>query len=622
MNDSFSEIIQRRVLLADGAMGTELYSRGFFVNRCYDELNLTNSDTVLEIHEQYANAGADILTTNTYGGNQIQLASFGLEEKTEDINRKGVELAKSIAKEKLYVAGSIGPIPGFPDLEEDDDAIRASFREQAGYLIEAGVDLLLLETFRSLEQLNLAYAGSTEAVELYCIGKNKIPIIPSVSLELFSGEHPISHARAVKTIRSWGSTFLGLNCGGGPPEMLDEMPIVIGEMEKDMILSIMPNAGLPKIIEGRTLYMASPEYMAEYTRRFVQKGAKIVGGCCGTTPEMIKEMCSFLRSVQPGRSIKIQSASLEEEAETIEPVPLKERSGFGKILGEKFAVSVELNLPKGVNTEKTVTGAKFLYENGIDAVNIADGPRASGRMSPTALALLVKREVPIEAIIHVCARDRNLLALQMDLISANALDLHNMMLITGDPPKMGMYPDATAVFDLDAIGLVRCADLLNRGLDFAHRPLKGQTSFVIGVGCNPGAPDLDLEVQRYEEKIKAGAEYVFSQPIYDSELLQTFLKRITSIKPIPFFVGILPLASHKNAEFLHNEVPGMQVPDEIRERMRLAPTKEAQQEEGIKIAAEALKEAASHPLVKGAYIFPPFGRYSSILDVLEMAGIR
>jgi len=615
MDRSFIEAVQERVLLADGAMGTEIYSRGFFVNRCYDELNLANPDTVREIHEQYAEAGAEILTTNTFGANPLHLAAYGLQERTEEINRRGVQLAKEVAGDSIYVAGSIGPLPESVVRGETPERMLDSFREQAEILIESGADLLLLETFPSLEQLETAYQG---VLRLH----PRIAVIPSLSVRALLEPNAVSAAQLVRTVRGWGAVFLGLNCGGGPSEMLDVLPLVAGEANRELKISVMPNAGLPKNVEGRTLYLASPEYMAEYTRRFVQKGAAIVGGCCGTTPRMIKEMGSFLRSVQPGRSVSVQVLSEIEKEESLTPVPFEERSAFAKILGKKFAVSVELDPPKGVDASKSLQGAKFLYEHGIDAVNIADGPRATGRMSPTALALLVKRETPIETIIHVCCRDRNLLALQMDLISANTLGLRNVMLITGDPPKMGIYPDATAVFDLDAIGLVTCANLLNHGLDFARRPLKGQTAFVLGVGCNPGATDLDREVKRYGEKVNAGAEYVFSQPIYDPELLNTFLQRIRHVKPIPFFVGILPLASYKNAEFLHNEVPGMQIPGEIRERMRLAPTKESQQKEGIQIAAEALKEACRNPQVKGAYIFPPFGRYESILDVLEKSGVR
>ncbi len=614
MKQSFVDAVQERVVLADGPMGTEIYARGFFVNRCYDELNLTNPDTIREIHESYAAVGSEIITTNTFGANRLSLNSYGLGDSTEEINQRGVQLAKEVAGDNRYVAGSIDPVLNVFNSDEDRETIRSSFQEQATLLIDGGVDVLILETFTSLEQLELAYSAVLDL-------NPPVPIIPSVSLQIFSETDPAFPAHLVRKIGEWNAGFLGMNCGGGPPAMLEVLPIIAGEAGDDIKISVMPNAGLPKNVDGRMLYLASPEYMAEYTRRFVRIGAKIVGGCCGTTPEMIKEMASFLRSVQPGRLVTSAQIDVDEEDQALEPIPMAERSPFGKILGTKFTISVELDPPRGIDISKSIQGAKFLYEHGIDAVNIADGPRATGRMSPIALASLVRQEVPIETIIHVCARDRNLLALQMDLISANAMELKNLMLITGDPPKMGMFPDATAVFDLDAIGLVASADLLNRGLDFAHRPLKGQTSFVIGVGCNPGATDLDREVSRYEEKVKAGAEFVFSQPVYDVELLETFLNRVAHVPPIPFFIGVLPLASLKNAEFLHNEVPGMQIPDPIRERMRLAPTKEAQQNEGIQIAADVLKEANRRPEIQGAYIFPPFGKYERILEVVEKAGI-
>ncbi|MBD3265794.1 bifunctional homocysteine S-methyltransferase/methylenetetrahydrofolate reductase [bacterium] len=614
MKKPFLETVNDRVLLADGAMGTEIYNRGFYVNRCYDQLNLTSANTIRDIHSQYAEAGAEILTTNTYGANRLHLESFGLADSLEEINRQGVTLAKEVAGDELYVAGSIGPIAKPIKLPADNDLARETFREQGQVLLDAQVDLILLETYVSLDQLELAFQAIREL-------DKDIPILPSVSLRIFTGSTRIKPEDYLRRIRGWDSNLIGINCGG-PPESLEILGELSEHTPEETRISVMPSAGLPKVVDGRTLYLASPEYMAEFTRRFVQQGAGIVGGCCGTTPSMIKEMSSFLRSVQPGMSVSVVIESeKEDEVEKLPPIPIEERTPFGKILGTKFAVSVELDPPKGLDASKSVEGAKFLHEKGIDAVNIADGPRATGRMSPTALASLVRREVPIETIIHICCRDRNLLALQMDLVSMNALDLKNLMVITGDPPKMGIYPDATAVFDLDAIGLTACTNMLNQGLDFAHRPLKGQTSFVIGVGCNPGAPELDREVKRYEEKVASGAEFVFSQPVYNPEFLSTFLHRIEYVKKIPIFVGILPLASFKNAEFLHNEVPGMQVPDEIRERMRKAPTKEAQRQEGVDIAAEALKEAAKHPMIQGAYIFPPFGRYEAVIEVLEKAEV-
>lgn len=609
MELKFAEAVQKRVLLTDGALGTEIYSRGFFVNSCYEELCLSQPLVVQEIHAQFAKAGAEVLRTNTFSANRLSLQVSGLGDKVEAINRKAVELARKAAGDTIYVAGSVGPISAVHPPEASGEA----FREQIGVLLDAGVDVLYLESFSGLEQLKQAY-------EIAVSLAGPVPVVPFVSYWLFSLSGAPCPCEVVKRIKEWGTPYLAFS-DGDPVETLDALPDIMaaaGEMK----IAVMPGAGLPKVVEGRTLCMASPEYMAEYTRRYVQKGASIIGGSYGITPAMVREMRSFLRSVQPGMAAVVEVISDNGKAEEIlEPIPLEERSPFGKVLQTKFGVSVELDPPKGVDATKSVEGAKFLYEHGIDAVNIADGPRATGRMSPIALALLVRQAVPMEAIVHVCCRDRNLLAIQMDLISANALGLRNMMLITGDPPKMGIYPDSTAVFDLDAVGLVQSANLLNHGLDFAKRSLKGQTSLLLGVGCNPGAPDLDREVRRYEEKINAGAEFVFSQPVYDPELLERFLSRIKHVKPIPFYVGILPLASAKNADFLHNQVPGMQIPEETRQRMHKAPTKEAQQQEGIYIAVEALKHARTFPQIRGAYIFPPFGKYERILDVLEMAGV-
>lgn len=606
MKKPFCEVIKERVLLADGGMGSEIYKRGFFINRSYDQLNLSAAKVIQEIHHAFAKAGAEVLTTNTFAANRIALNAHGLADQVEAINRAGVELAKEIAGDELYVAGSIGPVLKTEDYPDWPDALA----EQAAVLEQAGADVLVLEAFTSTHALQKAFITLHERVN--------VPVIPTLSFSALDG---LSAESLVDEAKTWGAECFGV-VGGDPEDVLKLTPELVRAAGDTLKIMVRPSAGNAKEVEGRTLYLASPEYMAEYTRRYVQKGAGMIGGDAGITPDMVKEMSSFLRAVQPRQPVQITDISEPEaESESVDPVPIEERTRWGRDIGNKFCVSVELDLPKGLDVTKSVNGAKFLYENGIDAVNIADGPRASGRMSPTALAQLVQRECDIETIIHVCCRDRNLLALQMDLISANSLELRNLMLITGDPPKMGIYPDATAVFDLDAIGLVRNAHYLNHGLDFAKRPLKGQTEFVIGTGCNPGAVDLDLEVSRYQAKVDAGAEFVFSQPVYDPTYLQTFLGRIDgSVKAIPFFVGILPLASYKNAEFLHTQVPGMQIPDEIRERMRKASTKEEQRQEGINIAAEALEEAIRHPLVKGAYIFPPFGRYSAILEVLEKAG--
>jgi homocysteine S-methyltransferase len=387
-------------------------------------------------------------------------------------------------------------------------------------------------------------------------------------------------------------------------------------------LSVMPNAGQPEVVDGRTIYLASPEYMAEYARRFVQSGVRIVGGCCGTTPEMIRQMRSFLQSVEPGRRATVSVRARGESAPqgvAQDPVPLHERSRWARRIGSEFCVSVELDAPRGLDPARSIEGARLLAENGVQAINIADGPRASARMSALALGVMVQQQVDIDVIVHYCCRDRNILGMQMDLLGAHALGVRNLMCVTGDPPKMGNYPEATAVFDLDSVSLLRSVKNLNRGLDFGGDPVGDRTSFVLGCGCNPGFTPLDREVEKFRRKLEAGAEFVFSQPLYDPQLLEQFLDRVRPILKIPFFVGILPLASHKNAEFLHNEVPGMQVPKPIRQRMAGAGDQAAQRREGVAIAAEALRHARRFPEVKGAYIFPPFGRYAAVLDVLDAA---
>ncbi len=602
--------LQDRVILADGGMSMEIYKQGFFVNRCYDQLNLTSPDVISAIHQSFVNAGADLLNANTFGANRIALNGFGIADKVSEINQRGVDLAREAGGDDLYVAGSIGPISQSADASERRDA----YAEHAAALLEAGADLIILDTFLSFDELEFAY----QAVSGAAAGA---AILPSIHLNSISHENNWQ-ASSVKRVVGWGARLFGVH-GGDAQEIANASTQLTTAAGDTLKISLMPSIGGCREVEGRMLYLASPEYMAEYLRRCVQRGAAMIGGNAGVDAAMIKESSSFLRSIQPRkRAVVVESNEIKTADDSMEPLPVNERSPFGALLGNTFAISVEIDLPKGLDPKKSVEGAKFLYENGIDAVNIADGPRASGRMAPAALAQLVREQCGIEPIVHVCCRDRNLLALQMDLISDHSLGLRNLMLITGDPPKMGIYPDATAVFDLDAIGLIQGVNLLNHGLDFAKRSLKGQTQFVLGMGCNPGAVDLNKEVERYKSKVDAGADFVFSQPVYDPQLLSVFLKRIEHVRPIPFFVGILPLASHKNAEFLHTQVPGMQIPDPIRERMRKASTKEDQRAEGISIAAEALSEAKKYSQIKGAYVFPPFGRYAAILEVLEKAGVR
>ncbi len=611
MRKPFLEILRTEGILADGALGTEIYRRGVFINRCYDELNLTNPRLIKEVHRDYIAAGAILVETNTFTASRPALAAHGLEAKTKAINLAGATIAREVAGDEVYVAGSIGPIGwtkkdrgGFAPSEMHD-----ALAEQIAALAEGGVDAILLETFTNLEELHTAYLAARDACAL--------PVITQVSVKHlgegnFEGLLPEDAARAMD---SWGADCIGANCCDGPQGVFEAIKRMAEVTKKP--LSAMPNAGLPQMVQGRLRYLASPEYMAEYARRYAQVGVALIGGCCGTTPEHIREMKRFLKPLKPiahGEEAQAEPAPVVE----ISTVPPQDKSTFGSAIMEGFAISVEVDPPLGLDPTSAIEGARLLKEMGIDAVNIADGPRAMARMSPIALAVLIEREVGIETVVHYCCRDRNLLGMQMDLIGAAALGLNNVLIITGDPPKMGHYPDATPVFDVDSIGLIRMVANMNEGVDFSERPIKNHTRFLIGCGVNPGAVDLDLEVERFAKKVAMGAEFAFSQPIYEPELLEAFFARTQEVRRIPFFVGILPLASLRNAEFLHNEVPGMQVPAAIMKQMAGAQTREAQRDVGMGVAKEALAAAHAMDRVTGAYIFPPFGDYNKVAELLKV----
>jgi homocysteine S-methyltransferase len=616
----FREALAQRVILFDGAMGTEIYNRGVFINRCYEEVSLTSPDLVTEIHGTYLEAGAEVMTANTFGANHFRLVRFGLEDKHDEINAAGVRLARAAAGDRAWVAGSIGPIGAelTPVGRISPGEAFSAFRAQATVMAAEGVDLFVLETFHHVTELWQAVRAIRGVSDLPIVACLAFPISPTGSGRMV-GLKPES---AVAQMREWKLDAIGTNCANGPRGVFD----IIERMSKstDLPLAAMPNAGMPQVVDGRTIYLAGPEYMAEYARRMAQLGVRIIGGCCGTTPQMIREMRTFLRSVSPvhAAATVVTSAAHEVKDESPvgeEPVPAAERTDFArKLLGGKFCVSVELDPPRGIDPKRAVEGAHMLYESGIDVVNIADGPRAIARMGPTALSHLVHRRTPeMETIVHYCCRDRNLLGMQMDLLGAHAVGLRNILAVTGDPPKMGTYPNTTAVFDIDSIGLINFIQLLNRGMDFSGKPIGGKTALFVGAGCNPGAVDMDLEAERYGRKVEAGAEFFFSQPVFDPELLDHFLDKTKAWKQIPFMVGIMPLISSRNAEFLHNEVPGMQIPDPVRAAMKAAPTKEAQREVGIKVARETLGALRDHPRISGTYVFPPFGSYRAVLRVLE-----
>lgn len=618
MREKFIDVLGERVILMDGAMATELYDEGVFINMSYDALSLYKPSLVEKVHRSYRKAGAEVLTTNTFGANRFRLIPYGKENEVADITAAGVRLAKKVAGDQAWVAGSIGPtgVQLSPIGVVSPGEAYAAYREQAAVMAEEGVDLFLLETFSSLKEAWQAFRACRKVAP-------EIPILTCMSFhyDLSGKQLPgPTPEEAAKTISSWGAEAMGVNCANGPKMVLEAVQRMAAATE--LPVAAVPNAGLPQVVDGRSIYMAGPEYMAEYARRFVQKGATLVGGCCGTTPAMIKEMRSFIRSVNPAQrpvAVAVPEEDAPREPVGEEPVPAKERSEFAaRLLSGKFCISVELDPPREMDPTKSIAGAAFLKENGIDVINIADGPRAVARMNPASLAQLVQRDSQMESVVHFCCRDRNLLGMQMDLLGNHALGLHNILAVTGDPPKMGSYPDATAVFDIDSIGLIAFLQMMNRGLDFSGRPMGGKTQFFIGAGCNPAHVDLDLEIDRFGKKVEAGAEFFFSQPIYDMQVLTDFLDATSDHSHVPFMVGILPLASLKNAEFLHNEVPGMQVPDAIRERLRNAPTKKDQRRIGIEVAQETLRLAKEHPRINGAYIYPPFGSYKAVLKVIEV----
>ena len=615
---TFRQALSERVVLFDGAMGTEIYNRGVFINRCYDEMSVAAPDIVREIHESYRRAGAEVLTTNTFGANRMRLQPFGLAERMEAINAASAQIARKVAGDKAWVAGSIGPLGATlrPVGKLSPGDAFTEFRDQARVLAENGVDLFVLETFAQLNELWQAVRAVRSVSDLPIVACLTFPVA-GLSDAQVEGSTPED---AVRTMSAWKIDAIGTNCSQGPRGIQGVVERMLAITDKPVVA--MPNAGLPQVVEGRTIYLAGPEYMAEYARRFAQIGVRGIGGCCGTTPRMIQEMRVFLRSISPAHrapAVEVERSPAVAAVAEVPVVPVAERSDFArKLTSGKFCVSVELEPPRGIDPARALEGAALLYRAGVDVVNIADGPRAVARMGPTALSHLVRKRVPpMETVVHYCCRDRNLLGMQMDLLGAHAVGLRNILAVTGDPPKMGTYPNATAVFDIDSIGLISFIQLLNRGMDFSGQPIGGRTALFVGAGCNPGHIDLDLEVERFGRKVEAGAEFFFSQPVFDPALLERFLERTARWGHVPFLVGIMPLVSLKNAEFMHNEVPGMQVPAAVLAALRAAPSKEAQRELGVMFARDALLQVKSHPRVKGVYVYPPFGSYRAVLRVLE-----
>ena len=629
MSNNFLKAIAAGPMVFDGAMGTQLYERGIFINRCFDAANLASPDLVVAVHEAYADAGANILTSNTFAANSIKLSKYGLEEDVDKINVAGVELARRAAREGVFVGGSMGPTGLVPAMLTDAEVeeIRAAYRQQAEALTRGGADFLTLETFRHLTEIRMVIRAARDVSDL-----------PIVAQMAFDSEHKTADGatpeRVAMLLTEWGADVIGTNCLEGPNVIFDVITDMVGH---GVPVIAQPNAGYPRKVDERLIYMATPEYFGEYAKRFYQSGVSIVGGCCGTSPDHIRRIVAAARMLggdQPDHPVSRLSVVQLSPSEAQEEVAVSDRTGLSAkidrvyrervkadkpvaISPDNFVVSVEVNAPAGLDPTARVAAARMLLEGGVDVLNIADGPRASARMSNWALGLEFQRELGTEVILHVCGRDRNLLGLQMDILAYHVSGLHNLVVITGDPPKVGDYPHATAVFDLDSIGILRLIQNFNRGFDPAGKEFGQPTRFYCACGVEPAAIDYDRELRRLELKKASGAEFIMTQPVYDHAVLERFLED-TAHLDMPVLVGLLPLASYRNAEFLHNEVPGMAVPEPIRERMKAAGSGAAARAEGVRIAQETLELVKDR--VVGAYVMPPFGRFSAALDILECVG--
>jgi homocysteine S-methyltransferase len=615
----FLEAIDERVLVCDGAMGTMLYAKGIFINRCFDALNLMDPDRVRDVHHEYVRAGADLIETNTFGANRVKLRGFGLADRLGEINAEGARLAKAVAGDQAYVAGAIGPL-GIriePWGRTGTDEAESYFREQAQALVEGGVDLFMLETFRDLNEINCAIA----AVRSVC----DLPIVAQMTIEQdgnsLDGTPPEQFAPAL----DGRADIVGVNCSIGPAPMLETIQRMSTITRAR--LAAQPNAGLPRDIEGRNIYLSSPEYIASYARRFIAHGVRLVGGCCGTTPEHVRQIKIAVKSLAPdvariavalrGGAAQVRQTSVTVAQPSAAVVPRDERSQLARSLAEgRFATIVELMPPKGYDSTAIVERARTLKIRGVDVVHIPEGPRGA-RMSALSLAVLIQQKAWIETVLQYSCRDRNLLGMQSDLLGAHALGVRNLVIVTGDVRPVGDIPDATAVFDVDSIGLTNVVTRLNHGLDIGGQAIGSPTAFHAGVQVNPGAEDLDGEVRRFEYKVEAGAEFAVTKPVFDLGTFERLYRRIESFR-LPVIVGLWPFESALNAEFMANEVPGVSVPDAVLARMRKAEEGNAAAAEGVAIAREL--GCMLRNTVQGVHVAAPSGRIDSALEVL--AGVR
>ncbi len=611
MINRLKEKLYQQVVIFDGAMGTEIYNRNFFINVSFDALSLSNPEIIKEIHSSYADAGAEVITTNTYGANRHSLSKFGLSDKVKEVNQVSVKLAKESASNEsndVLIAGSIGPIgKPHPEIGLTQKTIVEMLVEQIGYLAESEVDFIMFETLISEQDIDFAISAINHYPDM--------PYVLSCSVnrngELIKGQSYISGISCLKNANH-KPTALGFNCSEGPEGMLNVIELLSPQIDYPIIAQ--PNAGHPKVVEGRSIYMSSPEYLSTYATKFISLGVRGVGGCCGTTPSHINDLA---RTIKPLAKSEYKSELIvSAKEENFLPVtPIEQKSKFAaKLAKGEWVTSIEITPPRGYDLEATIEKAIQCREAGIDAINIPDGPRASSRISPIITAVNILEKAQIEPILHFCCRDKNLIGMQADILGCAAAGINNILFITGDPPKLGDYPFASAVFDVDSVGMVRIQDRLNKGLDIGSKSLTKGTKTLIGVGVDPNALDLKRELRRIQEKIENGAEFIISQPVFAVEPLLRFLEEIKDFN-IPFIAGIWPLASYRNAEFMKNEVPGIVVPDDIMTRMRKYEQKEDQRQEGISIAKESIEKIKQD--VQGIQVSAPFGNVSTAIAVID-----
>jgi homocysteine S-methyltransferase len=651
MGEPVLERLRQGPLLCDGAMGTVLYARAserMTHGRCFDELVLSDPALVQAIHREYIFAGAQIVETNTFGANALKLDAYGLADHVSEINRKAAALAREareVAGQAVFIAGAVGPAAPAPSPAADDMAqlarLRAAFVEQITALVEGGVDLIILETFSSLVELRQAVLAAR--------GVCALPLVAQMTFteegQTLSGESPTSVALALAAL---GVDVIGSNCSVGPAgiedtvhEMAAALQTVIPAGDQIPLLSAQPNAGLPARVENRFLYVSTPAYFADYARRFAEAGVRLIGGCCGTTPAHIGAMHTALKDYLPSTTMNFtvtlppRRAALDIPADVESPATGGSRLRRALEAG-RFVVSAELDPPKGLNPQKILDGAEHLKSQGVEFINIADSPMARVRMSCLALARLLLERLDLEPIIHFTTRDRNLMAIQSDLLGAHALGVQNILALTGDPMHAGNYPNLTGVWDVDSVGLLRVLQGLNEGRDAAGASLGQSAGFFLGAALNLNMEDsyidlererkrnklydalpdgkgrlteTELELRRLRMKLDAGAQYIMTQPIYDMAPLEAFNKAFGPVE-VPMILGMIPLHSSKHAEYLHNEVPGITIPDEVRARLREAG--DHGREMGIELAHDVITAARARGLIQGCYLMPSYGRYDLI----------